>query len=67
MTELQIFQQTSNEPYTRHTYEVVLKNGKRVKFQYFDEAREYWFYHSELPDYLDFIEVKDKKPKKGFA
>lgn len=66
MSDLQVFQQTSDEPYDRHTYEVVLTNQKRVKFKWFDEAREFWFLHSQIPDYLDFIEVKDKKNKKGF-
>lgn len=66
MTDLQVFQQTSNEPYDRHTYEVILKTGKKVKFKWFDDAREYWFLHSQIPDYLDLIVVKDKKGK-GFS
>ena len=66
MTELKIFKQTSDEPYDRHTYEIFLKSGKRVKFKWFEDVREYWFSHSQIPDYLDFVEVKDKKGKKGF-
>lgn len=66
MTDLQVFQQTSNEPYDRHTYEVCLKSGKRVKFDWYDDAREYWFIHNQIPDYLDVIVVKDRKLKKGF-
>lgn len=67
MTELKTFALTSYEPYDRHSYEVVLKNKKRVKFAYYDEAQKYWFCNAQIPDYLDFIEVKDKKQKKGFG
>lgn len=67
MTELKIFKQTSDESYDRHTYEIHLKNGKRVKFKWYDDARQYWFLHTQIPDYLDLIEVKDKKGRKGFS
>lgn len=72
MSDFKIFQQTSNEPYDRHTYEIVLKSKKRLKFEYYEEAQEYWFEHWEIPDYLDILEVKDKKKKdkksnKGFS
>lgn len=67
MSEFKIFQQTSDKSYDRHSYEIVLKNRKKVKFEYYDEAREYWFHHSSMLNYLDYIEVKDKKNKKGFV
>ena len=67
MNELKIFRQTSNEPYDRHTYEIVLKSKKRLKFSHYEQVQEYWFQHCGIPDYLDFIVVKDKKLKKGFV
>lgn len=67
MTDLKIFAETSSEPYDRHTYEVVLKTGKRLKFEYYEQVQEYWFHYSEMPDYLDTVIVKDKKKSKGFS
>lgn len=67
MNDLTTFSQTSTEPYDRHTYEVVLKSGKKVKFDYYEQVQEYWFLHNQLPDYLDTIIVKDRKKKKGFS
>lgn len=66
MTDLKIFQQTSDKSYDRHSYEIVLTNKKRVKFDWYDDAREYWFIHYQIPDYLDYVVVKDRKVKKGF-
>lgn len=61
MTNLQIFKQTSDKCYDRHSYEIVLTNKKRVKFDWYDDAREYWFTHCQIPDFLNYIVVKDKK------
>lgn len=63
------FSCTSNAPYDRHNYEIVLKSGKKVFFEDWDAAQAYWFVHAQIPDYLDLIIVKDKKKvkSKGFA
>lgn len=60
---------TSDSPYDRHTYEIVLKTGESVFFNHWEEAQVYWFNYCQVPDYLDVILVKDKeKPKsKGFG
>ncbi len=69
----QLFTCTSGDPYDRHTYEVVLKNGKNKIFDHWEDAQRYWFEHSRIPDFLDLIIVKDKKKSKkkvtsgGFA
>ena len=63
MTET--FKCTSDAPYDRHNYEVVLKNGKKVFFNDWEDAQGYWFVNSQIPDFLDFIIVKDKT--KGFT
>jgi hypothetical protein len=65
MTET--FKCTSDAPYDRHNYEVVLKNGKKVFFHDWEDAQGYWFMNSQIPDFLDLILVKDKKKSKGFA
>ena len=69
----QIFSCTSADPYDRHTYEVVLKNGKNKIFEHWEDAQGYWFQNTHIPDFLDFVIVKDKKKSKekvkstGFA
>jgi len=65
----QTFKCTSDTPYDRHNYEVVLKNGKKLFFNDWEDAQGYWFVNSQIPDFLDFIIVKDKKKIKseGFA
>jgi hypothetical protein len=63
------FSRTSNAPYDRHNYEIVLKSGKKQIFDDWDDALGYWFVHAQIPDFLDFIEIKDKKKvkTKGFG
>ena len=69
----QIFSCTSADPYDRHTYEVVLKNGKNKIFEHWEDAQGYWFQNTHIPDFLDLVIVKDKKKSKekvkgaGFA
>lgn len=65
----QTFKCISDTPYDRHNYEVVLKNGKKLFFNDWEDAQGYWFVNSQIPDFLDFIIVKDKKKIKseGFA
>jgi hypothetical protein len=65
----QIFTCTSNVPYDKHDYEVVLKTGKNKIFDHWEDAQRYWFENSRIPDFLDVIIVKDKKKvkSKGFT
>lgn len=62
---MEIFEQTSSEPYDRHTYEVVLKSGKKISFPFWQQVQEFWFLNSQMPDYLDSVIVKDKKNLKS--
>lgn len=63
------FSQTSNEPYDRHDYEIVLKTGKTVTYDNWEQTLEYWFAHCQIPDFLDHVMIKDKKKvkSKGFG
>jgi hypothetical protein len=61
---METFSQTSHEPYDRHHYKLYLKNGKVLKFDDYEEAQAYWFNYSQVPDYLDVIEVIDKPKEK---
>lgn len=58
------FSCTSDALYDRHHYEVVLKNGKKVFFEHWEEVQVFWFQNAQIPDFLDFITVLDKKKSK---
>jgi len=60
---------TSNAPYDKHDYEVVLKSKKKVFFDNWEDTQVYWYQNSQIPDFLDVIIVKDKQKvkSKGFA
>ena len=61
------FQQTSDEPYDRHDYKIVLKNGKSITFDDYEIVNAFWWNNNQMRN-LDHIEVLDKpKPKpQGF-
>ena len=59
---METFQQTSNEPYTRHDYKLVFEDGRESVFDNFEDVQLFWFQHSGL--YLSHIEVLDKKKTK---
>ena len=63
------FSCTSDDPYDRHNYEIVLKNEKNVIFDNWEDTQVYWWQHCQIPDFLDFVIVKDKQKinKKGFG
>lgn len=65
----QSFKCTSDAPYDRHNYEVVLKNEKKVFFDDWEETQVYWYQNCQIPDFLDVIIVKDKEKvkTKGFG
>ena len=64
---MEVFQQTSDAPYDRHTYSVVLKTGETVNFDDWDAVQVFWFTHREIPDYLDYVITNDKKKSKGIV
>ena len=63
------FKVTSEAPYDKHDYEVVLKNNKQVFFDNWEDTQVYWYQNWQIPDFLDVIIVKDKKKvkSKGFS
>lgn len=64
---MEVFRQTSDVPYDRHNYEIVLKTGKTVFFDDWEDTQGYWFVHQQIPDYLDYVNVLDKSKKKSKA
>jgi len=60
------YTQTSNKPYSRHTYIVVAKDGKEYNFPDYGSAQSFWFERTQLGT-LSHIEVIDKNYAKGFS
>ena len=56
------FKQTCDKPYDRHTYRVHCIHNKCVDFEYYDEARNFWW---NATDFCETIEVLDKGQKRG--
>lgn len=62
--EFSNFTCTSAEPYDRHHYELVLKNGKKVFFEDWEDCQVFWFQNAQVPDFLDYVTVLDKPKSK---
>jgi hypothetical protein len=61
---MKTFRQTSDEPYDRHDYKLVLENGKSLIFDDYEILRHYWM--NTDTNQLSHVEVLDKTTKKGF-
>lgn len=63
--KVKTFKQTSNEPYIRHHYKLVLTDGREVIFDNYEDVQVTWF--QTAGQFLSHIEVLDIKEKsKGF-
>jgi predicted transglutaminase-like protease len=58
---METFSQTSNESYDRHFYKVHFYSQKPLKFEYYEDAQRYWFEKSQVPNFIKFITVEDRK------
>ena len=70
MSGAERFTQTSDKPYDRHSYEMVLVNGDKHTFDSWDQAQSFWFQTTAI-GLPKVVNVLDKpKPKstkaKGF-
>lgn len=64
-TDPRYFNQTSDEPYDRHHYKIVMRNGECVVVDSYDVAQSIWF--QKPSQFLSHIEVLDiKQQGKGF-
>jgi hypothetical protein len=65
----QTFTCTSADPYNRHDYEIILINGKKIVFDNWEDTFNYWWNNQQIPEFLNYITVKDKKKinRKGFS
>ena len=63
------FTQTSHDTYDRHNYQVILRDGTSILFEYYDDAKNYWYSRVQLGNLLciDVIDKhKTKKKPSGF-
>ena len=66
---LTVFSQTSDEPYDRHDYELVMKSGKKIKVGDYETARMLWWNYcgSGGCSHIDVVDpIQKKKGGKGF-
>jgi len=60
------FTSTSDKPYDRHTYKIILSDGRYKLFQDYEHMRAYWMQTTQIYG-LQSVEVLDKiQQKKGF-
>tara|TARA_B000000565_G_C23745235_1_gene362568 strand:- start:150 stop:383 length:234 start_codon:yes stop_codon:yes gene_type:complete len=58
----QYFKVSSDKPYDRHHYELVLSNGQHMTFESWEEVRNQWF---NMPShFLSHVNVIDRVQKK---
>ena len=55
--KLETFTSTSEEDYDRHKYKLVLKNGKAIVLEDYEQARAFW---NQFRTQLDHVEVMDR-------
>ena len=58
----QYFELTSEEPYDRHDYKVVMTNGKTIITDNWDTVQMLWFQNP--PQFISHVEVLDKENNK---
>ena len=66
MSDLEVFKQTCDEPYIRHNYKLVYKDGRSTVFDNYEDVQLIWFQSNG--HFLSHVEVLDKKKSnsKGF-
>jgi len=64
MTYLEVFTQTSDEPYVRHDYKLVFEDGKEIVFDNYEDIQVTWFQRGG--NFLNYVEVLDRNKSRGF-
>jgi hypothetical protein len=64
MSGLEVFKQTSDEPYIRHDYKLIFEDGKQVVFDNYEDVQLTWFQRGG--NFLSHVEVLDKIQQRGF-
>jgi len=54
---MEIFTATSPESYDRHTYKIVMKNGKAIAFDDYKVASYHWYQYREHASHIEVLDV----------
>lgn len=67
MTSLpEFFKQTSDLSYERHDYKLIFKDGRTIVYDSWDPIPAMWFHNKNELKYVEVLDKKNKKSKKGF-
>ena len=58
-----VFTTYCDKPYDRHTYKIILKNGKAIHFEDYELMRYQWY---QFREHVERVEVLDVTSGKGF-
>ena len=62
---MKTFTATCNKPYDRHSYKIVLKNGKSIQFDNYETMKYHWYQFREHTERVEIIDVTNTNGK-GF-
>ena len=54
--KLKIFTNTSDKPYDRHKYRMVMKTGKAIVLDDYELCRNYWWQYRQFMDHIDVLD-----------
>jgi len=65
-SDSQYFEQSSYEPYDRHSYKIVSKTGESVVVDNWETAQLTWFQSGAFLSHIEVLDKKVEKKTKGF-
>ena len=61
----EVFETYCDKPYEKHTYKIVLKNGKAIIFEDYDVMRYHWYQYKNYATHVEIVDVSKTKLKGG--
>lgn len=61
----EVFTTYCDKSYDKHTYRIVLKNGKSIAFEDYEVMRYHWYQYKDHASHVEIDDVVQKKPKGG--
>ena len=62
----EVFQTYCDKDYDRHTYKMVLKNGKAVVYDNYELMRYHWYQQRAHLSHVEVLDAKENTAGKGF-
>ena len=66
-SEADYFEKTSEGPYDRHTYEIVLKDGHAIPFETYEQLMVIWFHQYPLKQFSHVNVLDCPNPQKALS